>query len=74
MFRISYSVESETNWYRVKLHEIESSILVHKNSLAAVVGMTPGCVVGCTSVTIDQVYTLGFFPAIEQYVLSKVGS
>lgn len=72
MFRISYSVENGTNWYRVRVYEIGCSILVHRDALVRELGMNPRCVVGCKEVTIDRIIVLGFGLAIERYVAEKV--
>lgn len=71
MLSISYWSESGTNWYRVRLNEVGSSILVHRDVLVREVGMNPRCEVGCKEVTIDRIIVLGFLPVLERLVLSK---
>lgn len=72
MFRIIYSLEEGTNWYRVKLQEISREILVHRDLLVREIGMNVRCEVGCKEVTIDRIIALGFGPALENYVLTHV--
>ena len=71
MLSITYWRESGTNWYRVRLNEVGSSLLVHRDVLVREIGMNPRCEIGCKEVTIDRIIVLGFLPVLESLVLSK---
>lgn len=62
MFRVSYSREYDLDWYRVKLHAFNQTIICHKSQLVKT-GMDPRCSVGCKDMSVCDILELGFvFP------------
>lgn len=62
MFRVSYSKEYDLDWYRVKLHVLNQTIICHKSQLVKA-GMDPRCSVGCKDMSVYDILELGFvFP------------
>lgn len=67
LFRVSYSREDGTDYYRVRLVAFNQTILVRRGKLVKEIGMDPRVLVGCRDLPIYEILELGFIlPYIDR--------